>query len=257
MNKSSPYGQSFFQGRVARVIKSAAIMGTCINDYFHPKSVVDVGCGDGAFLAEWAKMGVDDYIGIDGEWINPSVLKIPLEKFITHDLNRPIQLSRTYDICTSFEVAEHLEPSSAEDFVRSLTQLSNVVVFSAAIPGQGGTGHINEQWQDYWQAHFKNFNFESFDCIRPQVWEEIEVEPCYLQNTLVYIHRDTVSQWPDIAERCWHDRGSLVRRIHPRLWQAKIEESKDLARFGLVALVKALPTAVSASVKSRLPGQNR
>ena len=88
----------------------------------------------------------------------------------------------------SLEVAEHLPENRGKSFISDLCELSPVVLFSAAIPYQGGDNHINEQWQSYWYGLFKENNFVGIDLIRPQIWENINVKPWYKQNCMLYIH---------------------------------------------------------------------
>jgi hypothetical protein len=88
--------------------------------------------------------------GVDGEYVNIKTLAIPEERFIPYDLKRPYRIDRAFDLVVSLEVAEHLPADCAETLVDSLTGLGSVVLFSAAIPYQGGEHHINEQWPEYW-----------------------------------------------------------------------------------------------------------
>jgi SAM-dependent methyltransferase len=114
-----------------------------------PEPVVDVGCGDGAWLSVFRELGVNHRFGLDGDYVDRRLLQIPQDQFSATDLSLPFRLPCTFDLAVSLEVAEHLPPQSAEDFVDSLTRLAPVVLFSAAIPLQGGTHHLNEQWPDY------------------------------------------------------------------------------------------------------------
>ena len=119
------------------------------------KSVVDVGCGDGSWLFVLQEdYGKDDILGIDGPWIHEDQLNIPKECFLRAPLDESLPIDRKFDMAISLEVAEHLPEARAEGFVEDLTRLAPLVLFSAAVPGQGGTNHVNEQWQDYWIALF-------------------------------------------------------------------------------------------------------
>jgi len=108
------------------------------------ESVVDVGCGTGIWLSVLKEKGVKTIQGYDGNWVfNAEALAIPRECFAAVDLNKVFEADRRFDLAISMEVAEHLAPESSANFVRSLTRLSDIVLFSAAVPGQGGTNHIN------------------------------------------------------------------------------------------------------------------
>jgi hypothetical protein len=115
---------------------------------------------------------------------------------------------------TSFEVAEHLPASSAKDFASSLCKLGDVVVFAAAIPGQGGTQHINERWPSYWIAHFKALGFVCFDVLRGDLWYDERVEWWYRQNIMVFVKQDRtdlVTKFQDILDEC----PSPIDLVHP------------------------------------------
>lgn len=120
-----------------------------------PQSAVDVGCGVGTFLKVFAENGVAHIAGLDsGQYVEQSQMVIPHEAFIDCDLNSPPELEQRFDVCLSLEVAEHIRPENAGAFVEFLCSLSDCVCFSAAIPGQGGKFHVNEQWQSYWLGLF-------------------------------------------------------------------------------------------------------
>jgi SAM-dependent methyltransferase len=159
-------------------IRSAKIvMGTL---GFKPKSVIDIGCGVG----EWQN-GHRDYVGVDHR-VRKEDLLIPAEHFVECDLNREFpQLDRTFDLCLCVEVAEHLKPSRAADLVKFLCSLSDHVLFSAAIPHQGGTGHINEQWQSWWADLFAAEGFGAA-WHQPDVRHCEQVELWYRQNMVLY-----------------------------------------------------------------------
>lgn len=160
-----------------------------IIDIFHPKSVIDVGCGIGTFLHVFHECGVTDLLGIDGDWVNRKKLlqNIDLSAFVPTDLNEPIIIGRRFDIAICLEVAEHLKETSAHTLVESLTTLSNIIVFSAAIPGQGGQNHINEQWITYWEKLFNEHHYVLYDIVRPQIWDNPNIFFWYKQNIVVFV----------------------------------------------------------------------
>ena len=101
-------------------------------------------------------------------------------------ITRSSRTQSKWEMILSLEVGEHLPKECAETFVYSLTQLAPVILFSAAIPFQGGTQHVNEQWQDYWVKHFQNKGYVAIDCIRNRVWGNERVEVWYAQNILIF-----------------------------------------------------------------------
>lgn len=160
------YDEKFYNMHKDEMLLSAENMLPFIMDIFNPKSVIDVGCGVGSWLYVFKKLGVDEILGLDGEWVSKEQLLIPEENFIATDLENPKDINRKFDLAMSLEVAEHLSPSNARQFIKFLTDKSSVVLFSAAIPGQGGTNHVNEQWPEYWNEIFKEYGFQILDIIR-------------------------------------------------------------------------------------------
>ena len=132
---------------------------------------------------------IDDILGVDGEWVPAKLLQIPSACFLAHDLMKPIEIKRRFDLAVSLEVAEHLDRDSARSFVQTLVKLSSVVLFSAAIPYQGGTHHVNEQWPDYWAELFARHGYVAIDCIREKGWNNQDVDWFYAQNMLVFADR--------------------------------------------------------------------
>ena len=159
----------------------------------NPKSVVDVGCGTGTWLKVFSDNGISDFLGIDGEYVDKDALKIKRESFIEFDLERLYLSNKKFDLAISLEVAEHLKEESAEIFVKTLTNLSDVIVFSAAIPNQGGQNHLNEQEPFYWISKFENEGFKCYDVLRPIFWENKNVDCWYKQNILLFTKNSALS----------------------------------------------------------------
>jgi SAM-dependent methyltransferase len=173
-----PYTSRYYHTISEGSIRSAKIILGALG--FEPQSMIDVGCGVG----EWHN-GHPDYTGIDFR-VKDEDLLIPADRFIECDLNRGFpEMGRTFDLCLCLEVAEHLKPSRAEDLVRFLCRLSDRVLFSAAIPHQGGTGHINEQWQNWWAELFRQNGFGAAKQ-QPDIQDCEEVEYWYRQNIVLY-----------------------------------------------------------------------
>jgi SAM-dependent methyltransferase len=188
----APYAASFFSGHRDGSARSAAVVVPLVLQTFEVASVIDVGCGIGTWLAEFARLGVTDYLGVDGDYVPRELLRIPADRFRTADLSRFEPPERHFDLACSLEVAEHLPAERAEPFVATLVTLAPVVLFSAAIPHQGGTNHVNEQWQSYWGKLFEAKGYVGVDCIRPFVFNDDRVELWYRQNTIVFCRPDRI-----------------------------------------------------------------
>jgi len=143
------YGRTFYSKHEDGSARSADIVVPILLSIFPASSVIDIGCGIGAWLRAFERNGIKDFMGIDGDYVPADMLQIPRQHFRAAELTRLSVVDRRFDIACSLEVAEHLPADCAEQFVELLTRAAPVVLFSAAIPDQGGTHHVNEQWQSY------------------------------------------------------------------------------------------------------------
>ena len=138
------YNAEFYTDmEISSVTSAKEIIPILINRY-QPISVVDIGCGTGAFAREFIQNGVEDVVGYEGDWMRETGTLLQKDKYIYVDFTNEISATRIYDLCLCLEVAEHLDYSSARTLVSTLTSFSQRVVFSAAIPRQGGNHHIND-----------------------------------------------------------------------------------------------------------------
>lgn len=151
---------------------------------FDVKDVIDVGCG----IGEWSQGFSDNvnYTGVDYHVDRDKLVRNRGAFFIECNLNRefPPLPHRKFDLALCLEVAEHLHPSRAEPLVEYLCSLSDRVLFSAAIPYQGGNGHVNEQWQTYWAKLFKQNGYNMADT-QPYLNDD-RIELWYRQNMILY-----------------------------------------------------------------------
>jgi SAM-dependent methyltransferase len=194
------YTDNFFKEHHSDCERSAEQVVPLLISLFKPDSILDVGCGDGTWLSRFAARSVQDYIGVDGDYVSPKVLRIPSGHFICHDLSKPFDLKRRFDIVMSLEVAEHLPEQTAQAFVQSLISHGDLIVFSAAIPGQYGEHHINEQWPSYWVSLFHLYGFKAFDVLRWRIWNDSKVTWWYRQNMIVFATPDRASSIPALCE---------------------------------------------------------
>lgn len=210
------YSENFYAAFRGGAATSAEEVVPIIKKLIDPQSVVDVGCGTGTWLSVFSRYGTDDILGIDGDYVNKEMLEIPESRFRASDLTQPFEAGRTYDLAVSLEVAEHLPPSSAAGFVQSLTALAPVVMFSAAIPFQGGTLHLNEQWPEYWAKLFAAHHYRVVDCIRERIWDNPNVEHWYAQNILLFVRDSDVQKYPALVEAMRDDLPLPLSLVHPR-----------------------------------------
>jgi SAM-dependent methyltransferase len=235
-----PYDRAFFNARAQGSLASAKVIVPLLLELIGPQSVADVGCGNGAWLSVFRELGVEDVHGVDGPWVRHS-LTLPAELVTCLDLTKPFHLPKTYDLALSLEVAEHLPEPSALPFVQSLTRLSKVVAFSAAIPGQGGTNHVNEQWPDYWAGLFAQQGYRVVDCIRGRIWNSPEVDWWYAQNLLLFVEERHLQSHPGLLAQARMTNHSPLSIVHPRLLLEVAETSlRDASLHSALSFLKGV-----------------
>jgi SAM-dependent methyltransferase len=235
--KQNPYTEEFFRHITEGAAASAAVVVPLVMSLIRPRSVVDVGCGTGAWLSAFRSAGVERIVGVDGDYVNRESLLIPGECFSAANLTEGVALDETFDLCMSLEVAEHLPASAAPGFVASLANLAPVVLFSAAVPGQTGAGHFNERWPDYWMALFAEHGYLQLDPFRHQLWHDARVAWWYRQNLFLYVDprrsRQVGGDRDDLGARSNAGRALLlvhceiVRRLEARA----VEQEEALAHL--------------------------
>ncbi len=140
------YTDVFFEGMQDGASRSARGILPFVIRLLQPESVVDIGCGRGAWLAASSELGITDVLGLDGDYVSNHDLLIPGDRFLATDLSKPFTIPRHFSLALCLEVAEHLPRRAARTLVQTLTAAAPAVLFSAAIPGQPGTHHVNEQF---------------------------------------------------------------------------------------------------------------
>jgi SAM-dependent methyltransferase len=227
------YDDEFFADIAVMSRSSASRIAPIVMNAVCAASVVDVGCGTGLWLSEFTAAGARDILGVDGARLGETQLAIPATSFMTADLTRPLRLERRFDLALSLELAEHLPPERSESLVDELVALAPAVLFSAAIPGQTGTEHINERWQDEWAAMFAAHGYRCVDLIRSVVWDDERVAPWYAQNTLLYLAPDR-----EIPQHV----ALPLRVVHPRLFAERLA-AEQLEQRTLGEIAHVIPTA--------------
>jgi hypothetical protein len=224
---NTAYTKTFFNNQSSGSLSSAEETIPVIMEYFSPTSVVDVGCGVATWLSVWEKKGVSDIQGLDGDYVQKDQLMIDPSKFSAVDLEKGISLSRRFDLVTSLEVGEHLQPGSAAQFVHSLCSLGDVVVFSAAVPYQGGVNHYNEQYPDYWIAHFAENGYSVYDPLRARLWHNNRIDGSYRQNMLIFVNDKVKEKYHAITK----EKKEVLPLIHPAVFEYWMEQYHRNKRY--------------------------
>ncbi len=217
---ASLYPPDFYQYRRAHTAHAARHILGALPPALPRDSVADIGCGTGTWLAAALELGATSAFGIEGNWVTPSMLDDASITFAPQDLEHRLTGPRV-DLALSLEVGEHLSPARAESFVADLVALAPAILFSAAIPGQGGVGHLNEQWQSWWAGHFASHGYRAYDAIRPLIWTDEAIPAWYRQNVVLYLDAataETLALTPT--------EPALLDRVHPAFWNRANRELK-------------------------------
>ncbi|MBN2854200.1 class I SAM-dependent methyltransferase [Patescibacteria group bacterium] len=163
--ESHIYDDNFFHNTIKFEADSAKAFVDIILEYFSPESIIDIGCGAGIYLFEFEKRGVKDVFGIDGSEHAKNSFLLSQDKLEIFDLAKEYQTEKKFDLCLCVEVAEHLREEDADTLVNTIIESSDLVIFTAAVPGQGprSIGHINEQPHEYWIKKFSQNNYSFLD----------------------------------------------------------------------------------------------
>jgi SAM-dependent methyltransferase len=190
------YDRTFFRYIQEGSTRSAQTITPLIANVLGVKSVLDVGCGAGAWLKEYRNQSITDYLGVDGEYVDKEAFLIPAENFHAQDITQPFDLRKHFDLAQCLEVGEHIPHAASETLVANLVNHSKMVLFSAAVRGQGGENHINEQPYEFWRALFARHGYKPFDFVRPAIKKCVGVESWYRHNILLYVAQDHFSRLP-------------------------------------------------------------
>ena len=215
------YESSFYNTIRNGCISSAEIVAPYVYNLLKSKtnasdklSIVDIGCGEGHWAKAFENLGCK-VVGVDGSYVTN-----PVVDFISADLSKSIPLEKLdsfYDLAISLEVAEHLVESRADTFVDEFCSLSDNLLFSAAIPAQGGTDHFNEQWfSSYWLPKFEKLGYRASGILRFSFWENENVEWWYKQN-LMFMTKNP-SNYPTLYK---NEYSEPIDMVHPTLWESR------------------------------------
>lgn len=226
MNNLKIYDAAFYGKRHGNTLFSAQlILSTLFEVIPKIESAVDIGCGVGTWLSVLKNLGVKEIQGVDGDWVDKRLLVIPEADFTVCDLTRHLELDRKFDLAISLEVVEHIPEHLAGQFIDSLTRSSDLILFSAAVPCQGGINHLNEQWPEYWVDLFRRRNFRVFDFIRGRIWNDARIPVYYRQNIMFFAREERIGEIrvPAREEGC-----SPLSVVHPETYLTKLNRMSSL-----------------------------
>ena len=230
------YDSAFFDYVNSGALKSAKALLPIIQDQLNVKSVLDVGCGQGGWLAVWRELGCDKVHGVDGDYVNRDSLFVDKSEFSAVDLVNAFDLQDTFDIAQSLEVGEHLPTASSADFVASIVKHAPIVLFSAAARGQGGDSHVNEQDYEFWRKHFAKHDYVAIDYVRPLILEHTDIEAWYRYNPFLYVARERLVTLPQALQDCVVPENEPLLDRSPALYKIR------------KAIVRLLPVSVATKI---------
>ncbi len=241
------YNESFYkylnQGAVTSaevVVQSLTSIVPCTIE-----SVLDVGCAAGAWLSIWKKNGCA-VTGLDGDYVGESMFLIDESEFQVTDISKPFSFERKFDLCQSLEVAEHIPTKASKQFVDCLCRASDIVLFSAAPPGQGGENHINEQPYEYWQSLFEENGYQMYDAVRRTISGNKAVMPWYRYNIFLFVKKSSL---PNVHEELYQYRieaGQKPRDTSPLLYRFR--------KFLIASLPERQQTHLAVTKKKLING---
>ena len=245
MELTKVYDREFYGDQQIAYNSAKYILGL-VSQWHKPRSVIDIGCGLGTWLKVWQELDSSiKIVGLDGNDVESDERYIPLDSYgkvdLTQDYTQSLLVAsrliakqtgggggetqrtdKPFELAQSFEVAEHLYAQYAPNFIKLLTSLSDIILFSAAIPYQGGVHHVNEQPPAYWAELFSQNDYVCIDCIRSQIWNNESISFWYSQNILLFVHTSKAHLFDFPTTQ------TPLYLVHYRVWE---ERSKWLQSF--------------------------
>lgn len=214
------YDKAFYDDFDNSTKRAAELILPYVIEWIQPKSVIDFGCGEGMWLNVVKRIKSSINIcGLDGEYICADELKIDGNCFHPLDLTQKIDLNQKFDLAISVEVAEHLAEEYADVFIDNIVRHSERVLFSAAIPEQGGVNHVNEKWQSYWIEKFTSRGYYVDFSLRNLFWKSEEITPWRRQNLLFF------SRYKEDLKEKDFKNSNISDIVHPEMYLMKCQQS--------------------------------
>jgi SAM-dependent methyltransferase len=244
------YSAEWFDVHEQEMLASARGIVPIVVELIRPRSVLDLGCGRGAWLRVFKEHGVSYCRGLDGDHVEESRLLIEAEEFLRVDLESALVVDGTFDLAVCLEVVEHLSPAAGEAIVSALTSAAPLVLFSAAVPGQGGLHHVNEQWPQYWETSFASRGYRRLDPIRREIWQDSSIGWWYRQNILLYASEAAIARSDSLQAEHAVSGVAELELVHCSVLRKLVQAERRSVT--LRNLLRELPGALDRAARSRV-----
>jgi Methyltransferase domain len=194
---------------------TAEVLVPMVMERVRPTSVLDLGAGVGSFLKVFIDHDVTDVAGVDLCNFDPEILVVDESLMEAADLNRPVDVGRTYDLAVCLEVAGYLP--NHDVLVGSLVRHAPVVLFSAAVPSQDLPNQPHGAFPSDWVTLFAAHDYEVVDVFRPMLWNDERVPFWFRQNLLMFVHRPHLEAHRELAKPS--GAPSPLDVVHPELYE--------------------------------------
>ena len=152
--------------------------------FWAPKRAADLGCGRGHYCAILKACGWPVVDGYEG---TPNIASLGVyNNIMTLDFSKRRWVAIDYDFVLCLEVGEHIPKKYEQVFIDNVNEFtSKVLVLSWGIPGQGGTGHFNEQPNKYVISEFEKRGFK-FDRKRSKILRDVSTKGWFKNTIMVF-----------------------------------------------------------------------
>lgn len=221
-NNKIAYGEMSLRNNGPSNLSSAEVIVPKLVEWINPESVIDIGCATGVWLNQFKKRGIR-VRGVDGDWVKGQKRYIDDAEITYYDFesNEEFPIKEKYDLAVSLEMAEHLSAEKAEKLIDILTNLSDVVYFSAATPNSGGMHHVNERWPSYWKKKFEKRNYILVDKVRTEIWNNKKVCYFYAQESFLYVSAEKLENYPELLSAA-NQPQPMLNVVHPELFLEQV-----------------------------------
>ena len=185
------YDAAYYRRQQGFMAESGRKIAAWLNEHYSPHSVLDVGCGSGAIMDGFRELEIPvqglEYSTVAIDMCTSRGLEV--YKFDLESKAMPTEI-QPVDLVLSTEVAEHLPEHCADQYIDLCCKFSKgIVLITAAVPGQGGTDHVNEQPNEYWIDKFEHrgwsYEREMTEKCRAD-WKAADVDNDRARNVLIF-----------------------------------------------------------------------